>query len=127
MDDAHHVEPNVRPESTADHHGALFGQVTGCEPPQPCRLGATDRLRRPPESGGRPRFYFTEHQHVTVARDDVYLALGAAPVASEKGQPAAMQVVGGELLAVPTDRVLRVHGPSLAGRRCTRDASGRTV
>ena len=57
----------------------------------------------------------------------VYLALRAAPVTGKKGQARATQVMRGEMLAVPTDRVLRVHNPSLTGRGSAPGTSGRTV
>ena len=63
-------------------------------------------------------FDFDDHEHPAVHGDDVDLAVGAPPVPVEHRGGRAAEVLGGEVLTVPAEGVLRVHGNHLRVRRC---------
>ncbi len=80
------------------------------ESSQPSELRGRDRLERVPVAEARPRLDLDEHDGLAVAGDEVDLAETASPVALDHRHAERLEMVGGELFAVPTE--LRVVGQS---------------
>ena len=94
----------------------MRGQPAHRQPPQPGRLRRADRLGRIAVGDRRPRLDLDEDEHVALGRDDVELAVGAAPVALEDDEPVGRQRIGGQLLAEAPDRILDPHPATVPDR-----------
>src|SRR5690606_21044285 len=77
--------------------------------PEPGELHGRDRLEGVPERGRGARLHLDEDEGVTVAHDEVDLALPTPPVALHESIPASQQVLLREPLAAPAQVVFRRH------------------
>jgi hypothetical protein len=65
----------------------------------------------------RRRFFLAGHEDAAVHRDDVDLSFGAPPVAGQDPESRLLQVLRGELLALPAQGILGVQADHLRFRR----------
>src|SRR5664280_3362504 len=106
---------------------ATIGQPVARQRPDPAHLGGAHRLSRSAEYGAGASLHFAEHQNPAVPGHDVDLARPAPPVALQHLPTGVEQVPHGDVLAVPSQRVLGVHRPppSVRPRACGAGGAGR--
>jgi hypothetical protein len=87
----------------------MRAKPTRSEPLQAGGFHRGDSLQRTAEAGPAPRLDLTDDERVPIAGDDVDFSDITPPVAIKNDKPHRLQMPDGDVLAVPTQRVLRSH------------------